>query len=207
MSEKAGEKKRGGRRAYLNDFRLGPSGEYSYKGDVRVYAGSLPFNKAKLRIGAAAGAAVVSAAAAGVIPAPAMLGFGNWYVIPFFALGLIGVFLMAWCAVRLIANGPELREYVHKAAVRPLPGRALFTCFAQLASVLANAVFLCINGFKAPVWASVLLPVLHMTAAAAAYLVHRYASALEWETVHKDTEESGFAEALELERGGGAETK
>lgn len=207
MSDKTGGKKRGGRRAYLNDFRVGADGEYSYRGKVRVYSGQLPYKQVKLRVGAAAGVMAAATIAAGVIPASAMLGFGNWYVIPFFIISLIAVFLTVWCVVRLVSNGQSLREYIHKAAVKPLPGRSAFAAIASLCSFAANVVYLCINGFGKAVWAGALLPVLHIITAGAAYYAHRTASALTWDTVFEDTEESGFAAALELEQGDKAENK
>lgn len=199
MANGAEGKKRRGRRAYLNDFKVGDNGEYSYKGVVCRYTGKLPYNKVKLRVGVLAGLAVLCTAAAGLIPAASMLGMGNFYVVPFFIAQLIAVFIMAWGAVRLLVNGAELREYVFKAAVKRTPGGAVAAFVTALCSLAANVVYVCINGFGAnPVWL-VLLMLLHAVTACAAFLLYKYIGSLTWERTHKDTEAESFAEAFDFE--------
>lgn len=195
----AGGKKRGGRRAYLNDFKVGSDGEYSYKGVVCRYTGKLPYNKVKLRVGVLAGLAVLCMAAAGLIPASSMLGMGNFYVVPFFMAQLVAVFITAWGAVRLLLNGAELREYVFKATVKRIPGGAMAAFITALCSLAANVVHVCINGFGAnPVWLALLM-LLHAVTACAAYLLYKLIGSLTWDLAHKDTEAEAFSEAFDFE--------
>ena len=125
MSEKG--KKRKSRWEFLNDFAAGADGQYTYRGNVFRYEGKLPYKKERARLIALTAAMVVFAAAAGLLPAPSMLGYGNYYVVPLYIIELFGVFLTAWAAVKLIAGGSELRSYAFEKSYNKIPHRADFT--------------------------------------------------------------------------------
>ena len=44
------QKKRRGRRSFLNDFKADDSGQYSYMGNVHVYEGSVPYKTERQRV-------------------------------------------------------------------------------------------------------------------------------------------------------------
>ena len=146
MAEK---KKRRGRREHLNDFYLDVGGNYQYAGPIRRYEGDMPWRDAALRVGVLAGAMALSLIAVGLIPAPSMVGMGNFYVVLPYVLELVGVFLSVWAAVRLIAGGEELRNYVYEATVDKFRGRLTMTMIFAISSVIGNAAFLIMKGFCA----------------------------------------------------------
>ena len=118
------QKKRRGRRSFLNDFKADDSGQYSYMGNVHVYEGSVPYKTERQRVIVLTAMMCASAVAIGCIPAPSMLGYNNFYVVPFFIIELVAVFITAWAAIRLAAGGSELREYVYEKTVKAIPNRA-----------------------------------------------------------------------------------
>lgn len=177
MAEK---KKRKGRRAYLNDFYRDISGEYQYTGQLRRYEGPAPHREAVTRMGVFAGAMALAVILVGLLPAPSMLGLGNFYVVLPLILELLGVFLSAWAVVRLIAGGCELRNYVYEATVEKLPGRLTMTAIFAAVSAVCNVVYLILNGFGGKVLVSLAVIVLHGAALAAALLLKRYLASLRW---------------------------
>ena len=196
-------KKRTGRWDYLNDFDAGADGSYSYRGNIFRYEGERPYSKERLLLCLFAGLMTAAAAAAGIVPAPSMLGFGNFYVVPLYIIELVGVFLTAWAAVKLIAGGSELRSYVYEKSAAKIPHRCDFTAIAALLCIPANVVYLCLNGFGGKPIASVLLPVLHAAVAVTAMLLKRTVLAEKW-TELKDPKaaaviESAFSEAPDEE--------
>ncbi|MBO6061315.1 MAG: hypothetical protein J6P98_04280 [Clostridia bacterium] len=203
MANSEGKKKRAGRRAYLNDFKVGSDGQYSYRGLVHRCTAPLPYNKVKLRIGIYAGVMAAAAAACGFVPADSMLGFGNWYVVPFFVLELICVFLTVWSSVRMLLNGSELRDYVFKAAPARLPLRALAAFIASIISGVSNAVYLMINGFGKNPAAMAALLALHGAVCVSAILLRTLILSLKWEEIKVDTDQAAFSAAYELENEAG----
>ena len=86
------QKKRRGRRSFLNDFKADDSGQYSYMGNVHVYEGSVPYKTERQRVIVLTAMMCASAVAIGCIPAPSMLGYNNFYVVPLFIIELVAVF-------------------------------------------------------------------------------------------------------------------
>ena len=180
MAQKSGKKKRGGRRAYLNDFRMGAGGQYSYMGTIYAYEGERPYKDEALRVGVLTGVIVSALVAVGVIPHPAMLGYNNFYVVPLFLFELVAVFVTAYGAVRLLAGGSRLRAYKYEATVRKLPNRLTITTIAALLLIPANIVYLALNGFEGRPIASIIVLLLHGLIAAAAQILRKQISAEKW---------------------------
>lgn len=174
------KKKRRGRRAFLADFRAGDDGQYSYMGNVRRYEGSVPYNAERLRLIVLTVLMAASAVAIGCISAPSMLGYNNFYVVPFFIIELIAVFITAWAAVRLIWAGSELREYVYDKTVKSIPNRAPIAFWSALACVASNVVYLCLNGLREKPAASAAALVLHVVIAVCAFLLRRSVAREVW---------------------------
>ena len=177
MAEK---KKRKGRRAYLNDFYADVNGKYIYTGDVYRYVDDRPFDKAYLRVGLLCGVVFLSVFAVACFPIPSMLGYGKLYVMLPFIFEAIGVLLMLWAAIRLRANGPDLRAYVWEATARKLPWWLEMTAFFAGASAVCNVIYLAINGFEGKVFLGLLAVALHITAVVSALLSIRALRSMTW---------------------------
>ena len=178
MAEK--KRKRPGRRAYLNDFRMGAGGQYSYMGTTYVYEGERPYKDEALRVGVLTGVIVSALIAIGVIPHPAMLGYNNFYVVPFFLFELVAVFVTVYGAVRMLTGGSRLRAYKYEATVKKLPNRLMITTVAALIMIPANIVYLCLNGFEGRPVASIAAILLHGAIAAAAQIMKRLIEREKW---------------------------
>lgn len=177
MAEK---KKRKGRRAYLNDFYTDVSGHIVYTGVMYRYEGDKPFDKAYLPVGLLCGAVFAAVLGIACVPAPAMLGYGKPYVVLPFMLEAVGVLLTLWAAIRLRANGPDLRAYVWEATVKKLPWWLEMTAVFAGAGVIGNVVYLAIHGFEGKVFLGLLVIVLHIAAGAAALLGIRALRGMKW---------------------------
>ena len=177
MAEK---KKRKGRRAYLNDFYADVNGKYIYTGDVYRYVDDKPFDRAYLRVGLLCGLVFISVFIVACLPVPSMLGLGKLYVILPFILEALGVLLTVWAAIRLRANGPDLRSYIWEATVKKLPWWLEMTAFFAGASVICNVIYLAINGFEGRAFLGLLAVALHIVAAVSALLGIRALRAMTW---------------------------
>ena len=113
-------KSRKGRRSFLNDFKADDSGQYSYMGNVHVYEGSVPYRTERQRIIILTVLMCAAAAAIGCIPAPSMLGYNNFYVVPFFIIELVAVFVTAWAAFQLRRSV----EHEKRSVVLKTPAKA-----------------------------------------------------------------------------------
>lgn len=138
-------KKKKGRRAYLDDFQTTVSGEMIYCGAYYVYQGAAGARKGFLmKVTASAAAAAVFAVLSGCVPAPGTLN--SFYVL----LPLLGSILSAisvlWGVIRLIAGGEKLREYVYSASVEELPLRTALCIGCAGLSILGELLHLILNG-------------------------------------------------------------
>lgn len=189
--------KRKGRRSYLNDFRMTESGNYSYMGVVRAYEGPGPYGAERLRLIVLIAVIVLSELALGFIPAPSMLGYNNFYVVPLYIIELVAVFISAWAAVRLIIAGSEMREYVFDKTVKRLPNVVPIAFYAALVCVAANIVWLCLNGFGEKPAASIAALLLHAVIAVSAFLLRRLIRRQIWGVkMPEPAEEEGESESV-----------
>ena len=177
MAEK---KKRKGRRAYLNDIYTDVNGRAVYTGKMFTYDGPLPYGAARSRICLYCGAVLLCVVAVGVLPAPAMLGYGKFYVTLPFMLEALGVFLMLWAAIRMLYHGASLRAYIHEATVKKLPWWLEMTAVFAGLSVVGNVIYLALHGFGGQVVVSLAVIVFQVLAALLALLGRRFVGAMEW---------------------------
>lgn len=110
-------KKRRGRRAYLEDFHKTATGDYVYEGATHPYpAQKLSRRQALARLWTAAAAMAALALLGGCLPAAGMQN--TFYVILPWAAGLISAGAVVWLMCRLSAGGDPLRDYVYTATVQ-----------------------------------------------------------------------------------------
>lgn len=174
------KKKKNGRRAYLDDFQTSVSGEMIYCGAYYVYQGRTEARKGfLLKVTAASAVAAVFSVLSGCVPAPGTLNC--FYVL----LPLLGSILSAvsllWAAIRLLAGGEELREYVYTATVEAFPMRtALSVGFSGL-SILGELLFLLLNGAEGNFFAPALFLLGQGLCLLCSLLCRKRTSAARWQ--------------------------
>lgn len=142
----AKERKRRGRRGYLEDFQKTASGEYIYKGVCHAYQeDGLSRKKALavlwlLTVGMAASVVI-----GGCMPAAGLMDC--WYVILPWGLCLVAIVSVVWLMGRLTAGGDPLRDYVYRATILQSGLRGNLTLILAAATIAGEAVYLFGSGF------------------------------------------------------------
>ena len=131
----AEEKKRRGRRAYLEDFQKTATGEYVYTGKLHYYeTQGLERRQALLRLWLLTGAIAAAVVVSGCVPAAGMSN--TFYVLLPYAGALLSAASVVWLMCRLAAGGDPLRHYVYTATVAQMRVRGrLVLIFSALTLV------------------------------------------------------------------------
>lgn len=141
----AKERKRRGRRGYLEDFQKMASGEYIYKGVYHAYQGEgVSLRKALAGLWVLTVGMAVSVIAGGCMPAAGLMDC--WYVILPWGICLIGVVSLVWLMGRLTAGGDPLRDYVYRATVLQSRLRGNLVMILAAATIAGESVYLFGNG-------------------------------------------------------------
>ncbi|MGM9521395.1 MAG: hypothetical protein ACI3VB_02835 [Oscillospiraceae bacterium] len=174
-----GEKKRRGRRAYLDDFVKNAAGEYVYTGaHYSLSGGKAAFKKAAALICAASAVIAGLIIACGCIPAA---GMDNcFYVIIPYAAGLISAGSVVWAACRLASGGNPMREYVYEATVLKLPLRCTVIFAFSILTFLCDVLFLILNGFDGKMTATIIFLAFELASGAASMWLKAYILGLSW---------------------------
>lgn len=139
------DKKRSGKRAYLNDFHQTLSGEYVYQGATYAFDGSKKQRQhlyyKLLAIGTVMTAAGITS---GSVTAPGSLNC-FYVLIPYF-ISFIATLSLIWALCRLWAGGSPLREYVYRATVEQFRPRAVISAVAAGCALAGEIVFVLCNG-------------------------------------------------------------
>ncbi|MCR4606136.1 MAG: hypothetical protein K5771_00230 [Oscillospiraceae bacterium] len=135
------------RKQYLNDFSPALNGDYVYTGGYyRPEMEDAVFSRCRIRFIIAVIISVMFVFAAGLLPAA---GSTNCFyvILPFLAM-IICCFVKTGKAVRLFLSGSRIREYTYLKTVPVLPGWIIAEAVSAAATLLAEAVFLLINGVE-----------------------------------------------------------
>lgn len=144
MAEETQKKKRG-RRAYLDDFQVTVSGEYIYVGDTYAFQGSKQAHRRLLfQLGGLSLAMVAATVTAGCIRAPGTLNCG-YIVIPY-VVSLVSAISLVWALIQLATAGTTLRSYVHHRTVEAFPTRSMLTVICSSISILGELLYVLLNG-------------------------------------------------------------
>ncbi len=131
----ARQKKKKGRRAYLNDFYKDASGQYVYGGNLYRYCGEGKTRRRLLsELWLLCGGGALAVLIGGCLPAPGMSGC--FYVLLPYAGCLVTAVSALWALGQLTGGGDPLREYTYEVTVLKLPFRLL------LAAIFAGVTFL-----------------------------------------------------------------
>lgn len=176
----AENKKKKGRKAYLNDIQPNLAGEYVYVGAHYRYASEgMSYSRARAAIMLLEGLSLLSLIAAGCVSAG---GMGNcvYVIVPYIAEA-IAVFVTAYAVFKLVMGGEKLREYVYEASVKRIPGGALCSSVFAVVSAVCILVFTILNGIDGSAGEFVLLTAAKAVGIAAPLFLRKFIKTLKWE--------------------------
>lgn len=174
------EKKKKGRRAYLDSFKMRSDGTYVYTGAHYRYEGDTLRPDLIFLCGAAA-IMLAAAVAAGCVSAPGMQD--TFYVILPYTIGLVADISVCWGTARLVkgAKGDSpLREYVYEETVMQIPGRAVFAAVCAGLACVGEVIFLIRHGAEEMTVGCILFLTAEMADFILAVLVSRRVKAMRW---------------------------
>ena len=141
----AGEKKRRGRRAYLDDFQKTASGEYVYTGKVHHFqSGEVDRRQALTGLWAITAAMAAAVIVSGCVPAPGMSN--TFYVLLPYAGELLSVASVVWLMCRLTAGGDPLRDYIYRATVAQMGLRGYLVLAFSAIALVGEGVCIALTG-------------------------------------------------------------
>ena len=176
----AGDKKRRGRRAHLNDFYRDVAGNYVYTGTCYVCRAADGERTALLRrlwlLTAVLAAAVL---AGGCISAPGM-DRCFYVLLPYAAqIGVTGS--IVWAVARWQVREYPLREYIYRATVQALPGRCLAQAVLAGVGLAAETLYLLLSGSDGRGAAAAIYLLLQACVLVLALLTRRAVAASDWQ--------------------------
>lgn len=177
------EKKRKGRRAYLDSFQKNRAGEYEYTGKTYLFSGSDPdtakkeFDRMLRKMWLCGLGLIVALIAAGCIRVPGMSGC--FYVLIPYAACIVEGFRTCWALGRVTSNGRSLKEYVYESSAKVLPRRAGTAAVCAGLSLAGELIFVLQNGFDGMAFGFLAFLILCAAEMAAAGILHRCAGAMK----------------------------
>lgn len=178
MAEK--NKKRGGRRAHLNDFHVNLAGDYVYTGAHYTYVDQgRSRDRVQRELWGLSIAILLAVVAGGCSDAPAMLNC--WYVILPYICEVAAAVSVIWAVARLRKAEDPIREYVYKKSVRPLPHRAMLCMIFAGLGFVTMVLYLVMNDSGGRVASVITYLALKALVAGGAWLLWRYMLTLKWE--------------------------
>ena len=139
---------RGGRKAYLKDFRKTADGGYQYYGKCYALHGCRE-SAFRLRSGIFSCGTMLLTVASGLFAGPGM-DRTPYVLLPYVLLvGAAGSLVWAFC--RLVFADRPLREYAYKGAVQCVPRRCVFTVIAAVLRLAGQIAYLAIHGAESDI--------------------------------------------------------
>ena len=161
MAEK--NKKRGGRRAHLNDFHVNLAGDYVYTGAHYTYVDQgRSRDRVQRELWGLSIAILLAVVAGGCSEAAAAVS-------------------VIWAVARLRKAEDPIREYVYKKSVQPLPHRAMLCMIFAGLGFVTMVLYLVMNGSGGRVASVIVYLALKALVAGGAWLLWRYMLILKWE--------------------------
>ena len=181
MTENNPEKKKKGRRAYLNDFKLQDSGTYAYEGKIfECTLGGAEFHKMMIRLWTLFGVMAGVNLLAGFLPHTGLNG--NYFVVIPYAIELGCLVTLGFSLARLQKGGRRLREYVYRASVEKLPVRSS-ACMVTGVIAAAGMLWVFLSGrFEGVILYGILFLLSQAAEAGTAALFLKTCSAMQWDS-------------------------
>lgn len=176
MAEEKNGKKRKGRRAYLNDFKVNVAGEYVYTG--KHYRWDSDRKRALCWMWGLGLVGIAAGVLAGCIPGTGMEG-AAWALLPY-VISLLASFSCVYAVGRLSFGGESVREYVYEATVKQLPVRCMVTAIAAGVAITGETVNLFLPSFAGKNAFAVILIALEGVILAASVLLRVAVVRLKW---------------------------
>ncbi len=178
MAEK--NKKRGGRRAHLNDFHVNLAGDYVYTGAHYSYVDQgRSRDRVQRELLGLSVAVMLAVVAGGCSDAPAMLNC--WYVILPYICEAAAAVSVIWAVLRLRKAEEPIREYIYKKSVQALPHRAMLCMIFAGLGFVTMVLYLAMNGSGGRVASVIAYLALKALVAGGTWLLWRYMLTLKWE--------------------------
>ena len=173
------EKKKKGRRAYLNDFQKNGAGGYVYKGDLYQYTdGEKKRKKDLLTLWVWYAGAVIFGIMAGCLPVEG-LGRSAFVLLPYL-VEMGGLAAVGWALCRITAGGDPLRAYVYEATVLKIPRRAWVAMIGAAATLVGGIVYVASQGFCTDMAADLAFLLLHPAVFACVFWAKKKAGRMKW---------------------------
>lgn len=179
------EKKRKGRRAYLNDFQKDEKGQYVYQGALYEWKGEKGTLRRELMV--LWGLCIVMMASlltAGCVDTPGAMNAA--YVVLPLTVSLVFGISAGWGLWRLTSGGNPMRAYVYEQSAGRIPGRLAGTMLGAGMTVAGEMIFLFRNGFGEKVPETVLFVGLEGLAFAMAAIFRIRIGKMNWENVKNE---------------------
>ena len=139
--------RRNKKREYLNAYQAGEDGRLTYTGEYRSWADKKEaFSRYAWRQLALSGAAFLCPFAAGWFPETGMEGC--FYLLLPYAAGLLITALLMWTAVRILKEGPVIKEYVFRRTVETIRGRSAAGMLLSAITLAGILLSLITGGFR-----------------------------------------------------------
>lgn len=171
------EKKRKGRRAYLDSYKKNEEGKYVYEGEVYTFKGE-NLRRELLRLWALCVALLLALAAAGCSTAPG--ADSSAYVLLPYAANLATSLSVCWGMGRLTSGGNPIKAYVYEASVGQLPARAVGSALCSGAGLVGEGIYLFQNGTGGRTGACFLFLLLETAALILAMWIRKAVQDMKW---------------------------
>lgn len=175
------KQKKKSRRAYLNDFRLGEDGEYSYAG---AKYNPLPQNgksvkRAFCEISAVSAVCTILSVIGGCIPSAGMLNC--FYVIIPFICEIASVVSVLWIVCRMMYHGFPLREYVYKATAEKMSDRCRFPMIFSGLGLACTLIYIFLNGFDNQIFVTLIYLLIKVNIFLLFFILRRMYARIIWQ--------------------------
>lgn len=171
------EKKRKGRRAYLDSYKKNEEGNYIYEGEVYTFEGG-DLRRELIRLWVLCAVLLLALAAAGCSTAPG--ADSSAFVLIPYAANLATSLSVCWGMGRLTSGGNPLKAYVYEASVGQLPARAMGSALCSGAVIVGEGIYLFQNGAGGRMGACFLFLVIEMGALILALWIRKAVSDMKW---------------------------
>ena len=174
------KQKKKNRRAYLNDFRLGENGEYSYAGAeyTPIPKNGKSVKRAFLEITSISAICTFLSVLGGCIPSAGMLNC--FYVIIPFICEIASVVSVLWIVCRMMYHGFPLREYIYTATAEKLTDRCRFPMIFSVLGLVCTVIYVFLNGFDNQTYVTLIYLLLKISIFLLFFILKRLSNEITW---------------------------